>query len=126
MKLNNNGWGTIQMLLLSGGLLVALIVAIYFIGSLYGSFSGAVGNKQYMDLETKLEEAAKEYVDSNSFEINGEFTISYTTLKSYNFIDDLKDIDGNDCNGYVKISNIDNINHYTGFISCKNYITTNY
>ena len=126
MKLNNKGWGTMEMLLLSGGLLIALIIAIYFIGTLYGSFSGSVGNKQYMDLETKLESAAKEYIDSNKYEINGEFTINYKTLKNYRYIDDLKDIDGNDCDGYVKISNINNTIQYSGYIDCKNYKTTNY
>ena len=126
MKLDNKGWGTMEMLLLSGGLLVTLIVAIYFIGTLYGSFSGTLGNKQYMDLETKLESAAKKYINSHNFEITGEFTINYKTLKNYGYIDELKDIDGNDCDGYVKISNIDNINLYAGFIHCNNYKTTNY
>ena len=126
MKLNNKGWGTMEMLLLSGGLLLTLIVAIYFIGTLYGSFSGTVGNKQYMDLETKLEDAAKEYISSNNFEINGEVTINYKTLKNYGYIDALKDINGNDCDGYVKISSISNTDHYAGYIHCDNYKTANY
>jgi len=38
MKLNNKGWGTTEMFLLSGGLLIALLVAVFFISQLYGSF----------------------------------------------------------------------------------------
>ena len=36
-ELNNRGWGLVEMLLLSGALLIALLVAIYFIYKLYSS-----------------------------------------------------------------------------------------
>ena len=62
MKLNNKGWGTMEMLLLSGGLLIALLIAVFFISKLYGSFESSNINRQYVDLENKLEDAAKEYV----------------------------------------------------------------
>ena len=126
MKLNNKGWGTMEMLLLSGGLLLALIISIYFIANLYGSFSGTVGNKSYMDLEIELEKAAREYIKSNRIEINGELKLDYKVLKAQNFIDNLQDIDGKDCDGYVKIYSDDNSTHYAGFISCNKYKTTNY
>ena len=37
-KLNNGGWGLVEMLVLSGILLIALLVAVYFIYVLYSSF----------------------------------------------------------------------------------------
>lgn len=37
-KLNNGGWGLVEMLLLSVALLIALLVAAYFIYVLYNSF----------------------------------------------------------------------------------------
>jgi len=126
LELNNKGWGTAQMFLLSGGLLIALLVAVFFIARLYSSLDGTVGNKQYIDLEFKLETAAREYINSKGIDINGEITINYNTLKTNNFVDELKDIDGNHCNGYVKINNVDNVNHYTGYISCNDYRTPNY
>lgn len=126
MKLNKKGWGTMEMLLLSGGLLLALIVAVFFISKLYGSLEGAVGNKQYIDLESKLEMAAKEYIIDNNMEINGEYKISYETLKANGYIKDLNDLNGNSCNGYVRITNVDNINHYGGYILCRDYQTLNY
>ena len=61
MKLNNKGWGTMEMLLLSGGLLIALLVAVFFISKLYGSFESSNLNRQYVDLENKLEDATKEF-----------------------------------------------------------------
>ena len=126
MKLNKNGWGTIEMLLLTGGLLIALIIAIFFISKLYGSFSNSVGNKQYMDLENRLETAAKEYMNDNNIEVNGDYRTTYSTLKSNNYIGELTDIDGNSCNGYVEITVVDNIDHYRGYLLCDNYQTTDY
>ena len=126
MKLNKNGWGTLEMLLLSGGLLIALIVAIFFISKLYGSFSGSIGNRQYIDLENRLEEAASDYVNENEIIINGEYKIALDKLQSEGFIDELTDINGDNCYGYVKVNNVDNINHYAGYITCKEYQTLNY
>ena len=37
-KKNNGGWGLVEMLVLSGILLIALLVAVYFIYVLYSSF----------------------------------------------------------------------------------------
>ena len=37
-KLNNGGWGLVEMLILSGILLIALLVAVYFIYVLYNSY----------------------------------------------------------------------------------------
>ncbi len=37
-KLNNGGWGLVEMLLLSAALLIALLVAAYLIYVLYNSF----------------------------------------------------------------------------------------
>lgn len=126
MNLNKNGWGTTEMLLLSGGLLIALIVSIYFISELYGSFDKAVGNRHYVDLETKLESAARDYIKDKNIEVNGEYNITVTSLIESNYIDDFKDPYNSDCDGYVKITNQNGIIYYSGYISCKNYQTNNY
>ena len=126
MKLDNRGWGTTEMFLLTGGLLIALLVAVFFISKLYGSFNSTISNQSYFDLETKLESAAKEYVLDNDIQIDGEFRVSYETLKENNKIDNLYDKDNKSCTGYVTITRIDNINNYQGYISCPNYISNNY
>lgn len=126
MKLNKNGWGTLEMILLSGGLLVALIVAIFFISKLYGSFGRTITSNSYVNLESKLETAAKDYIIAKEIEINGEYKINYDTLKNAGYITDLKDSNGNNCYGYVIINNIDNVNHYSGYITCQEYQTANY
>lgn len=126
MKLNKNGWGTMEMFLLSGGLLVALLVAIFFISKLYGSMGDMVGNKVYINLENKIESAARNYIEDNEIIINGEYKLTLTSLKNYNYISDFNDNSGNSCNGYVLITNVDSINHYKGYILCNDYQTKNY
>jgi len=126
MKLNKNGWGTLEMFLLSGGLLLALLVAIFFISKLYGSMGDTLGSKQYIDLENRIESSAKKYIEENEISISGEYKLTLTTLKNENYISDFVDNNGNSCNGYVVITNIDNINHYKGYILCNDYQTKNY
>ena len=126
MKLNNKGWGTVEMLLISGGLLLALIVAIFFINKLYGSFDKAVGNRYYMDLETKIEDAARKYINDYNIIDPFNYRISLDTLQSGKYIDNVKDSNGNKCDGYVIVNKLNNINYYNAYISCPNYITTNY
>lgn len=115
-----------EMILLSAGLFVALLVAIFFISKLYGSMGNSLGNKQYVDLENKIEVSAKKYIDENEISISGEYKLSLNTLKSNNYITDFKDSKGNSCNGYVIITNVDNVNHYKGYILCNDYQTNNY
>ena len=126
MKLNNKGWGTTEMLLLSGGLLIALLVAVFFISKLYGSFESSNLNRQYVDLENKLEEAAKEYVRKENISVQNDLRISATTLKDKNYLDGLSDNEGNNCSGYVSVMNSNGIKYYSAFISCPKYETINY
>lgn len=126
MKLNKNGWGTMEMLLLSGGLLIALLVAIFFISRLYGSLDNAVGNKAYGDLEIALENAARNYVENNNVDVTEEYKITSESLINSGYLSNFNDPKGKKCYGYVLISRVDNINTYAGYISCNEYTTRNY
>jgi hypothetical protein len=126
MKLNKNGWSTTEMLLLSGGLLIALLVAVYFISQLYGSFGASMRNKQYMDLETNLASAAKKYILDNSISVDGNFVVYSDTLEVLGYIDSLKDSDGYPCTGHVVVAKVDLVNQYKAYIVCKNYKTIDY
>ena len=44
MKLNKNGWSTFELLVLSGCLLVALLVAVFFIYRLYDALGKDIHN----------------------------------------------------------------------------------
>ena len=126
MKQNKNGWGTLQMILLSGGLLLALIVAIFFISKLYGSLGSSINNKEYMDLETRLENAASMYIRQNNINVEDTFRVSLKTLQDSGLINDFKDSLGNNCDGYVLVINNSLTNSYEGKINCLHYTTLNY
>ncbi len=125
MKEKKNGWGTLEMLLLCGGLVLALLVAIYFISKLYGSFDISTSNRQYMNLEVKLENAARDYIKNNDINVVDNYRISLSALReSDSSLKDFKDNNGDACDGYVIVNNIDNINYYNAYITCNDYQTT--
>ena len=124
MKLNKKGWGTLEMLLLSAGIFVALLVAVYFISKLYGSFDNSIKNKDYADMEAKLAEAAKKYVIENNITNSDSLTIYSDTLEVLGYINPLKDKDNYPCTGYVVVSKVDIVNSYKAYIVCRNYKTT--
>ncbi len=126
MSLKKNGWGTMEMILLSLGLLIALLIAAFFVSKLYGSLDNATRDRIYTDLEYKLEEAAKRYVNENNIEINNEYRINLATLQDANLIGNFKDDNNNECNGYVIVSRMNSIYYYDGFITCPNYETLSY
>lgn len=121
MKLNKKGWGTVEMLLLSAGIFIALLVVVYFISKLYGSFDASISNRKYADIETKLASAAKKYVIENNVNVNGNIIIYSETLQALGYISALED----NCSGYVDVSRVDLINTYKAYISCDNYKTRN-
>ena len=125
MKFNKKGWGTMEMLLLSAGILVALLVAVYFISKLYGSFDNSIKNRQYADLETKLASAAKKYVLDNNIYVNNELIISSDTLEVLGYINYFVDNNNYPCTGYVKVVKADLVNTYKSYINCQNYSTKN-
>ena len=126
MKLNNKGWGTLEMILISGALLIALIVSIYYIAKLYGSYDLSNSNRIYMDLETKLEGAARKYIKENNIQNPSQYHLSLNVLQSGGFIGELKDKNNRNCDGYVIVNEINNVNYYKAYISCQDYVTINY
>ena len=126
MKLNNRGWGTTEMLLLSGGLFLALIIAIVFISELYGSFETSLGAGYYIDVENKLALAAQEYIDKENITVTNKYIISLKDLQKKLLIGKLVDQKGKKCDGYAIVENDGTTLNYHGYISCKNYKTADY
>lgn len=126
MKLNNNGWGTGTMILLSSGLLIALLIVAVLISNLYGSFGNSVSNRFYLDMETRLENAAAVYVTSNNIEVNSEMRVGLATLQDSGLIGDFQDRLGHSCDGYVIITRINLSDNFYARISCPDYQTRNY
>lgn len=69
MLKNKHGWGLKEMLILSGILMLFLVIAIYYIYTLYQSLDMEVASNNYTELEEKLEYNAniylKDYYDKN-------------------------------------------------------------
>lgn len=128
MHLNNKGWGLRAMIFLSCGLLIALFISLYFIAQLYKSFGGTstLENNQYFELETKLESAAIRYKNDYDLNIDGEYKVSYGTLKKEGYVDKLVDKNNNLCGGYVIIKESFGELTYDGYISCDDYVTKGY
>ena len=125
-KINNNGWGTLEMCLISAALLIALLVSIFFISKLYGSFNNALSKDVYYDLEDNLEKVAQKYIDENNITILEEVIITNELLNNNGYHSILVDSTGQKCDGYVKVSITNDIKTYKGYISCANYRTDGY
>ena len=126
MKLNNKGWGTLEMFLLCAGLFIALLVAIYFISKLYGSLENSTKNKPYFELEAKLEDAAIIYFNDYNVVVSDGYDLTLSTLRHFKYIDEFNDENGNPCDGYVFVRIVDEIPQYKGYISCKDYKSKGY
>lgn len=121
MKLNKNGWGTIEMLLLSAGILIALLVATYYISKLYSSFDNV--NNSYYKLESELAKASEKYISDNNISVNDTITIYSDTLEVLGYIDRLSDKNGYPCVGYTVINKENSKLNYKPYITCRDYKT---
>ena len=122
--LNKHGWGIKEMLVLSGILVLFLIIAIYYIYTLYSDFDKELGNNYYVSMEEDLKSRASIYLDDyyENELTSKDIVISRNVLKMYDLDMTLKDKNGNLCSGYV-VANKDRIKAY---ISCEEYVTSGY
>ena len=147
MKLNNHGWGIKELIIYLCILLSFLLIAMFFINSLYNDIEQTQKDTQKENLnqnnlyeksnEIDIEEEQIE-IDFNYYEnleqqlynatlqylINGEIpedtkytTINIKTLIKKGYIDNLVDENNKFCEGYSNVA-IDSINDY----SIKSYI----
>ena len=126
--LNKQGWGLKEMILLSGILVIFLIIAIYYVVSLYRGIGEDVTNSSYYELEKRLENQAKIYL-SDYYGANltsDKVIISRGILRSYNLDVSLVDSFGNACSGYVVAYKTMGIVNVDGYIKCNNYQTIGY
>lgn len=117
MKLDNRGWGTKEMIIMSSILFFLLLVVTVMIYSFYNN----KGNNAYTysGLESTLRSAAIRYANDNNILI-GEITVSQ--LKQEGYLTSFKDDKGRDCSGYVELQN----GQASAHINCPDYRTLNY
>lgn len=128
MHLNKNGWSLNEMLVLSGILLLFLIIAIYYIVSLYNNFGTEVSTTNYSELEKRLEEQALVYLNDYYDELltNEDITITRNVLRSYNLDVILEDNNGKACSGYVMAHKSHGEIYTKSYIKCNDYMTEGY
>ncbi len=83
-----------------------------------------VSLKEYHNLELRLKEGAKKYVEETSIDGENNIIISLSTLQSKKIIALLYDSNGYQCNGYV-IYNPNN-KQYVPYLRCGTYRSADY
>lgn len=116
MKLDNHGWGTKEMILISCALLLGLAFVAFSIYRLYNSVETIA--PQYGILERTIKSDAVKYTKSNG----KKSVITLKELKNSGYIEVFTDINDNPCDGYVLIRD----NEYLPYISCEYYRTKGY
>lgn len=104
-----------------GVLVIALVAVLTYIGFQYKNKI-----KPYKDMENKLIETAKKYVELNfMYPENGEIiVIKGEDLIKDKLIDDII-VSEKACEGYVTVS-YNGVYNYKGYIKCETYTTKGY
>lgn len=153
LKLNNNGWGLRMMLLLTSVILIALLVATFYVIRLYSSIdkqvtsNTKVASKTKDDLDKKYDENVKKhnlnmyeqnenilarnaiyYAEQHDLIIEGNYgIITYDDLIEESYLKSIYDIvDDSECDGYVLISQENGEYNAKGYLKCSNYTTEGY
>lgn len=93
MKLNNHGWGLKEMLLIIGLLTFALVVAIFYINSLYDGLANSNVSEQIMD-------ATNQYI----YQEFDSYTAPYDLMITLEKLKEKTDLSiSKDCKGYVMV-----------------------
>ena len=127
---NKNGWGLPSAIFFIVLFFIALIIAIIGIkkfGLLDGNNSKLKNN--YSQIENKLVEASKKYISEKYNNVLNEdiLIIRISNLKENNYINNIKDEEGNSCSGYVEVyKNSSSKILYKSYIKCINYKTEGY
>ena len=126
--LNKHGWGLKEMILLSGILLIFLVIAIYYVSSIYKDIGEEVTNKYYYQLEDKLKNQVNVYLSDYYGEnlTNNKIIVTRSTLRKYNLDISLIDNTGKSCSGYATAYKTVGVTNINAYIKCNNYKTVGY
>ena len=124
MRLNNKGWGTMQMILMTLFLLIMLAISWYYINSLFNG--QLVKNKTsmkesfYDSVKISLREAAEKFYHDNNY--TGDAILTYKLLRERGYITDAHDFLDFSCTGYVTVSG----GVFKPYIKCYDYTSEGY
>jgi len=123
--MNKKGFTLIELLAVIGVLGIILLIAVPRILNTINNNRIAL----YHEQESRLEELAEQYLSENyiSSDIDS-FSISKADLISGGYIEEVYDVKDTDdvCSAYVYVSHYTTTPIYTAYISCDDYVTTDY
>lgn len=114
MKLDNHGWGTKEMIIMSSILFFLLLIVTVSIYSFYNNMGSSFSI--YDNLESRIKAAAERYANENGIVIG---RVTSTELEQGGYLNTFIDSRGRDCSGYVEVNNA----IFTPYISCPDYKT---
>lgn len=124
MHLNNKGWGTGQMIVMTLFLLILLGISWYYISSVFNGelVKNAVTVKDgyYDTVKRSLRSSAEKYYYDNNY--SGQAILSYNLLKEKGYISNIHDFLDFSCTGYVIVNN----NEFKPYIRCNDYTSDGY
>lgn len=128
LRLNKNGWGLTEMLVLTGILVFFFFIAILLIYKFYSTLerdvidTDSVNITGYEETESAIEHAANMYLDNKYANMNNinSITITMSKLSDMGY---LTEFIYEDCDGYAISKIINGQNISDAYISCNNYKT---
>lgn len=132
--MNYNGWGLRMELVFILVFLICLAfstIGLNKMGLLGNSNTDPskepISNFNYENLEIKLYNATREYVNKEySNDIDDETIVKLSTLYFRNYITKLYDENNNECSGYTRVRKVNENIIYNSYIKCDNYTTSGY
>lgn len=129
-KLNNKGWGLSSMIVYTTIILIALLVATFYVIALYSDLDknlyGSSNKKVYEESEERLKNNAIKYIKARTYD-NGNYVVTYEILKNANYIDKIVDNKtDNECDGYIKVEVNNSLYKAKSYLKCDNYVTEGY
>lgn len=130
LKLNNKGWGLSSMVFYTSIILVALLVATFYVIALYSDLDRNLydsnNDSTFKTYEEDLKNNALNYIIARTFE-DGNYTITYYVLKNNSYLEKITDSKtNNECDGYVKVNVKDSNYEAKSYLKCDSYVTEGY
>lgn len=145
--MNNKGFGLNEMIIYSTIILVFLLIATFYVISLYSEINSDGIKKSelptnenvvtetnsskdsvkeelpnYLSYEQELESASFNYLEDNEMVVNNEMRLEYDNLLNSGYVSKMND----NCSGYVIVYPQDNNFSVKSYIKCDNYMTEGY
>lgn len=123
---NKHGWGLVEMLVLSGIIVLFLGIVVMLVVSFQNSFKS--NNNFYKQLEDKLVDKTQDYLDNYYDDIitSDGVVIFSDEMQAYGIDASLIDKNGDYCKGYAVVSKSMGNLKINPYISCKEYETEGY